>query len=59
CIDETQLHYMLSRGISRKVAQSLILQGFLQVPITEWPGDVLQKGMQNSLNKAVNGITGL
>jgi len=48
-IDEIQLYYLMSRGISRREAEKLIIRGFLDPVVAEIP----LESVQNRLNEAI------
>lgn len=50
-IDEEQLFYLTSRGISREVAEKLVIRGFLGSVITEIPSPVVQKEIINVIDE--------
>ena len=48
-VDEEQIFYLMSRGLSRQDAQRLIVQGFFETVITEFPVE----GVQEKIRLAV------
>ena len=48
-VDEEQMFYLMSRGLSRQDAQRLIVQGFFETVITEFPVE----GVQEKIRLAV------
>ncbi len=42
-VDEEQIFYLMSRGLSRQAAQRLIVQGFFETVITEFPVEGVQE----------------
>ena len=49
-IDELQLYYLMSRGLSRKDAERLIINGFLAPFTAMLDNEAMQETMQNLLN---------
>ena len=49
-IDDEQVFYLMSRGLSYQEAQRMIVQGFFETVITEFPVE----GIQEKLRLAVN-----
>lgn len=48
-VDDEQVFYLMSRGLSRQEAQRMIVQGFFEAVITEFPVE----GMQDKIRLAV------
>ena len=54
-IDEEEINYLTSRGISEEDAESMIVRGFLNMDITGLP-DELAKQTQNMIEMSVDGM---
>jgi len=52
-VDEEQLFYLMSRGITRKEAESLVVRGFL-FPVSEKLPEKEKASLENSLQKKLN-----
>ena len=52
-VDEEQLFYLMSRGITRKEAESLVVRGFL-FPVSEKLSDKDKKSLEKVLEKSFN-----
>jgi Fe-S cluster assembly protein SufD len=50
-VNEEQLYYLMSRGISRKDAERLIIHGFLNPVVAEIPHEGLRETMQRILER--------
>jgi Fe-S cluster assembly protein SufD len=48
-IDEEQLFYLMSRGLSPQEAQRMVVQGFFETVLTEFPVDGLQEKIRAAL----------
>jgi len=53
-VDEEQLFYLMSRGITRKEAESLVVKGFL-FPVLEKLSDKEKLDLEKTLQKRLNG----
>ena len=53
-VDEEQLFYLTSRGITRKEAESLVVRGFL-FPVSEKLSDKEKLDLEKTLQKRLNG----
>jgi Fe-S cluster assembly protein SufD len=49
-VDETQMHYLMSRGLNHEQSQSLIVSGFLLSAFSNLKNQQLAEEMQNQLN---------
>ncbi len=52
-VDEMQLYYLMSRGISRQEAERLIIHGFLAPVVNELPVDQVRKQLVDVIEKKV------
>jgi Fe-S cluster assembly protein SufD len=48
-IDEEQIFYLMSRGLSYQEAQRMIVQGFFETVITEFPVEGMQEKIRLAL----------
>ncbi len=54
-VDEMQLYYLMSRGVSRREAERLIIHGFLAPVVNELPVEQVKKQLTNVIEKKVLG----
>jgi len=52
-IDEEQIFYLMSRGLSYQEAQRLIVQGFFETVVTEFPVEGLQEKIRLALDERI------
>jgi Fe-S cluster assembly protein SufD len=52
-IDDEQIFYLMSRGLSHQAAQRMIVQGFFETVITEFPVEGLQEKIRLALNARI------
>jgi Fe-S cluster assembly protein SufD len=52
-IDDEQLFYLMSRGLSLQEAQRMIVQGFFETVITEFPVEGLQEKIRQEVNARI------
>jgi Fe-S cluster assembly protein SufD len=52
-IDDEQIFYLMSRGLSHQEAQRMIVQGFFETVITEFPVEGLQEKIRLALNARI------
>ena len=52
-IDEEQIFYLMSRGLSYQAAQRMIVQGFFETVLTEFPIEGLQEKIRLALNARI------
>ncbi|MEI0735768.1 Fe-S cluster assembly protein SufD [Paenibacillus sp. JTLBN-2024] len=50
-VNQEQIYYLMSRGISREVAESLIIYGFLAPVVSQIPMESLQKQLQTVIER--------
>jgi Fe-S cluster assembly protein SufD len=50
-IDPTQLYYLMSRGISRREAEKLIIRGFLDAVVSQIPSESLQASIHRLIER--------
>ncbi|SFX41303.1 Fe-S cluster assembly protein SufD [Thermoactinomyces sp. DSM 45891] len=50
-VDENQLYYLMSRGISRVEAERLVVRGFLDAVVSEIPSDSLRKTIHQLIER--------
>jgi Fe-S cluster assembly protein SufD len=50
-VDPLQIFYLMSRGISKKQAEKLIIDGFLDVVISQVPSETLQKSIHQVIGR--------
>lgn len=52
-VDEEQIFYLMSRGLSRQDAQRLIVQGFFETVITEFPVEGVQEKIRLAIEDRI------
>jgi Fe-S cluster assembly protein SufD len=52
-IDDDQLFYLMSRGLSYQEAQRMIVQGFFETVVTEFPVEGLQEKIRQALDARI------
>lgn len=52
-VDDEQLFYLMSRGLSRQEAQRMIVQGFLETVITEFPVEGVQENIRLAIEERI------
>ncbi len=52
-VDEEQMFYLMSRGLSRQEAQRLIVQGFFETVITEFPVEGVQEKIRLAIEDRI------
>ena len=52
-IDDDQLFYLMSRGLSYQEAQRMIVQGFFETVLTEFPVEGLQEKIRHTLDARI------
>jgi Fe-S cluster assembly protein SufD len=52
-VDDEQLFYLMSRGLSRQEAQRMIVQGFLETVITEFPVEGVQEHIRLAIEERI------
>ena len=52
-VDEEQIFYLMSRGLSRQDAQRLIVQGFFEAVITEFPVEGVQEKIRLAIEDRI------
>ena len=52
-VDEEQIFYLMSRGLSRRDAQRLIVQGFFETVITEFPVEGVQEKIRLAIEDRI------
>jgi Fe-S cluster assembly protein SufD len=52
-IDDEQIFYLMSRGLSYQAAQRMIVQGFFETVLTEFPVEGLQEKIRLALNARI------
>ena len=52
-VDEEQMFYLMSRGLSRQDAQRLIVQGFFETVITEFPVEGVQEKIRLAIEDRI------
>jgi Fe-S cluster assembly protein SufD len=52
-IDHEQVFYLMSRGLSYQEAQRMIVQGFFETVITEFPVEGVQEKIRRMLNARI------
>ena len=52
-VDEEQIFYLMSRGLSRQEAQRLIVQGFFETVITEFPVEGVQEKIRLAIEDRI------
>ena len=52
-IDEEQIFYLMSRGLSYQEAQRIIVQGFFETVVTEFPVEGMQEKIRLTLNERI------
>jgi Fe-S cluster assembly protein SufD len=50
-VDEEQMYYLMSRGISKKVAERLVIRGFLGSVITEIPAKAIREQLTATIER--------
>ena len=54
-VDENSIHYLMTRGLTKKEAMQLLINGFLQEIISEIKSDTIKKFVENKLEFQVYG----
>jgi len=52
-VDDEQVFYLMSRGLSRQEAQRLIVQGFFETVITEFPVEGVQEKIRLAIESRI------
>jgi Fe-S cluster assembly protein SufD len=52
-IDDDQMFYLMSRGLSYQEAQRMIVQGFFETVVTEFPVEGLQEKIRHVLDARI------
>ena len=52
-VDDEQIFYLMSRGLSRQDAQRLIVQGFFETVITEFPVEGVQEKIRLAIEDRI------
>ena len=54
-VDENSIHYLMTRGLTKKEATQLLINGFLKEIISEIKSDTIKKFVENKLEFQVYG----
>ena len=54
-VDENSIHYLMTRGLTKKEATQLLINGFLKEIISEIKSDTIRKFVENKLEFQVYG----
>jgi len=52
-VDDEQVFYLMSRGLSRQEAQRMIVQGFFETVITEFPVEGVQEKIRLAIESRI------
>ena len=52
-VDDEQIFYLMSRGLSRQEAQRMIVQGFFETVITEFPVEGVQERIRLAIESRI------
>ena len=54
-LDENSIHYLMTRGLTKKEATKLLINGFLNDIISEIKSETMRKFVENKLDFQING----
>ena len=57
-VDEEQLYYLMSRGLSREAAEYLVVRGFLGPVIVQMPSAEIRRQLVEIIDRKLSGLEG-
>ena len=54
-VDENSIHYLMTRGLTKKEAMQLLINGFLKEIISDIKSDTIKKFVENKLEFQIYG----
>lgn len=57
-VDEEQLYYLMSRGLSREAAEYLVVRGFLGPVIVQMPSEEIRRQLVEIIDRKLSGLEG-